>query len=141
MFVNRSARGMTLIEVLFALVILVAGLLIILAILSTGFQAHKRAVNETEAGMVAASVLDSTRAEFFRGNLPLSNAKNVFTESEDFPKYKFNLQIMALEPGRKGTSSGSAGREYFVRIEVQWSDRGDRKSIKVDTVMFRSLKE
>jgi Tfp pilus assembly protein PilV len=125
---------MTLIEVLLSFAILTVGLVSVFAILNAGFRSHKRAINETEAGMVAESVLAELRAEFFHSRVP--NSARDFTASKDFPGYSYKCTVIPLDPSRKGVEQTFSDREYFVRVQVRWSDRGDDKSISIDTVMF-----
>jgi len=136
----RAARGMTLIEVMISFAILVVGLVSIFAILNAGFRSHKRAVNETEASILADSLLSEMRSEFAHGTVPTSDRPGSFHENADFPLYKYSRQIVALEPARKGVNQVMADRSYFTRVEVRWSDQGDDKSISVDTVMFCNRK-
>ena len=132
----RPARGMTLIEVMMAFAILVTGLVSVFALLSAGMRTHKRAINETEAGLLAASLLDETRADFFNGKDVSTDVKDNFTESKDSPGYQYNRKIVSLEPARTGAIYDSANREFYVRVEVRWSEQGENKSVAVDTIMF-----
>ncbi|HYG75918.1 MAG TPA: prepilin-type N-terminal cleavage/methylation domain-containing protein [Planctomycetota bacterium] len=134
------ARGMTLIEVMISFAILVTGLVSIFAILNAGFRSHKRAVNETEAAILADSVLSELRAEFARGNEPTSDRNGTFHEHPDFPNYAYSRIIEPLEKERKGIQQAGANTSFFTRVVVRWSDQGDDKSIAVDTVMFCNRK-
>ena len=136
---GRTSRGMTLIEVMISFAILVTGLVSIFAILNAGFRTHNRAIRETEASMVAESMLADTRAEFARGKVP-GHDRGQFRECADFPGYRTCRSVVPLEPGRKGSDPRFADRNYFVRVDVRWSDQGDDKSISVDTVMYCNLK-
>ena len=100
--VKRGARGMSLVEVLLAVAILVAGLICVFAILGSGLQSQNRAIHESEAALVAASVSAEMRAEFFHGRMPPSESRNTFTPHPDSPGYQVNRQVMPLEPARKG---------------------------------------
>ena len=133
-----NRRGMTLIEILMAFAILVAGLTGIFALLLTGMHSHQRAVNETDASILAASVLADTRGEFFNDKEVRTDGKDTFKPCKDNPMYSYNRTIIALDT-RKG-AEGIVDREYFVRVEVRWSERGENKSLNVDTIMFRDRK-
>jgi type II secretory pathway pseudopilin PulG len=134
---RRPPKAMTLIEVLLAMAILITGLVAIFSLLNTGFQSHKRAVQETEAAMVASSALDELRALFSRGVIPESDAKDKFRPSEDFPNYSTRREIY---PVNTSQNSSALDLEYFVRLEVRWKQRGDDKMTRVDTVMFLNRK-
>ncbi len=139
---NHAARrtgGMTLVEVLMAIAILITGLVAIFGLLNAGFQSHKRAINETEAAIVASSVMAETRGQLARGSVPPSDDKNTFNPSEDFPLYRVNRQVVSLEPARANAPQALTDREYFVRVEVRWSQQGENKSIVVQTIMFRNF--
>jgi type II secretory pathway pseudopilin PulG len=133
---HRSQRGMTLIEIMVAFGILVVGLVSIFAMLNAAMRSHKRAMNETEAAIVAESVLADLRSEFQRGRIVRSDGKGLFDISPDFPDYSVRKTIIPLEPARKGVAGVGGDREFFVRIEVRWSSEGDNKSVHVDSVLF-----
>jgi len=136
---SRSAAraGMTLIEVLLAIAILVTGLVAVFALINSGVQSHRRAIHETEAINLASAVLADVRAEFFRGLEPHSTTQGVFLQSKDFPDSEYNTLVIPLEPARGHTVTGATDREYFVRVQVRWSQQGNNKSITVQTIMFR----
>jgi len=130
---------MTLVEVMMAFAILIVGLVGIFAILNAGFRSHKRAINDTEATILASSILDELRSDFFRGRVPPSDAKSAFTESTTNAIYKYNRLIFPLES--KVMQAGPVvNREYFVRVEVRWSEQGESKSVGVESVMFYNKK-
>ncbi|HYF51124.1 MAG TPA: hypothetical protein VEJ63_17045 [Planctomycetota bacterium] len=129
---------MTLIEVMLAIAILITGLIAIFALLNSGLQSHRRAINETEASMIASSAIAEIRSELMHGGLlPRSDPKKTFNPCPDFPDYQINRQIIELDKPR-GVKDVGAGREYFVRVEVRWSERGDNKSIVMQTVVFHN---
>jgi len=136
---RRPARGMTLIEVMISFAILITGLVSIFAILNAGFRTHKRAINETEASILADSILSEMRSEFSNGHVPNHDHGN-FHESIDYPGYYYSRTVVLLEPTRRGQDQRAGDREYFVHVDVRWSEQGDDKSIGVDTVMFCNLK-
>jgi type II secretory pathway pseudopilin PulG len=136
---NLRRRGMTLIEVMISFAILVAGLVSIFAILNAGFRTHNRAIRETEASILAESMLADMRAEFAHGKIPRGDHGS-FHENPDYPGYRVCRSIISLEPSRKGADPRYGDREYFVRVEVRWADQGDDKSISVDTVMYCNLR-
>lgn len=133
---RRHARGMTLIELMISFAILVFGLVSIFAMINAALRSHKRAMNETDAAIVAESVLADLRAGFQRGQIPRSDGKNFFEPVSDFEGYSVNRTIVSLEPKRKEVAALGGDREFFVRVEVRWSSEGDNKSIFVDSIMF-----
>jgi len=133
---SRRRAGMTLVEVLLAFAILIAGLVSVFAMFNGGFRTHKRAVNETDATLIATSLIAETRAELGIGRQPSSDPANVFTKYAPNPIYEYNRNVQLLQREREGMLPGAAGLEYLIRVEVRWSDRGDNKSIRVETIGF-----
>lgn len=134
----RRRAGMTLVEVMISVGILLTGLTAVFALLLTAAASARRAKHETDAAAIASSVLADLRGEFSHGNAPAGDAPGSFQTSPDNPEYQFNRAIVPLDPARKGAAPGGpAGKEFFVRVEVRWQQQGDNKSIKVDTIMFR----
>ena len=137
---RRGPRGMTLVEVMMAFAILITGLVGIFAILHAGLRSHKRAVNETEASILAASLMSELRADFSRARRPPSDSATTWHQSADYPEYKYRTVIVPLEQARAGIDARAADREYFVRVEVRWAERGDNKSVSFDTIMYCNRK-
>ncbi|MCY3020602.1 MAG: hypothetical protein NTW87_16410 [Planctomycetota bacterium] len=132
---------MTLVEVMMAFAILVTGLIGIFAVLNAGFRSHKRAINETEAGILAASVIAELRSEFSRGHLPRSDPKGTYNPYASSPRYQYRQQIIPLEAARRGIDQKAADREYFVRVEVRWIEGGDNKGVSLDTIIYCNRKD
>jgi Tfp pilus assembly protein PilV len=133
---RRPARGMTLIELMISFAILVFGLVSIFAMINAALRSHKRAMNETDAAIVAESVLADLRSSFQRGQVPRSDGKAFFEPVDGFDGYSVNRTIVSLEPKRREVAALGGDREFFVRVEVRWSNEGDNKSIYVDSIMF-----
>jgi type II secretory pathway pseudopilin PulG len=132
---KRNARGMTLVELMVAFAILIVGLVSIFAMLNAALRSHKRAMNETEAAIVAESVLADLRADFQRGRL-VKDPGNTFEQNVDFPDYSVRKTIVSLEPRKKNVAGLGGDREFFVRVEVRWSSEGDNKEVSFDSVLF-----
>lgn len=133
---RRPARGMTLIELMISFAILVFGLVSIFAMINAALRSHKRAMNETDAAIVAESVLADLRSSFQRGQVPRSDGKNFFEPVDGFEGYSVNRTVVSLEPKRREVAAQGGDREFFVRVEVRWASEGDNKSIYVDSIMF-----
>jgi hypothetical protein len=129
---------MTLVELLMSFAILMAGLVCVFALLLTGTGAHRRAIKETESTMLAASTLADLRSEFSRGFVPKGDAANDFVDLEDHPGYKVNRTIFSVDPKKSDEPKTTANdREFFVRVRVRWSEKGDNQYVEFNTVMFR----
>src|SRR5260221_10658538 len=94
-FKTHSPRGMTLIELLIAFAILMSGLVCIFALLLAGTSSHRRAMKETEATMIASSIMADLRADLARGAVP-SGDGTTFEEVKDHEGYKANRLIFSL---------------------------------------------
>ena len=130
--------GMTLMEVLVASAILVFGMMGIIAVFNTAARIHKRAVDETTAVQVGASVMAELRGSFARGVLPSATPREAPTEHPDYPGYKYVVRIIDLNPKAKPATRLALGKEYMVEIKIQWSDRGDEQSTVFHTIMLLS---
>jgi type II secretory pathway pseudopilin PulG len=134
----RRPRGMTLVELLMSFAILMAGLVCVFALLLAGTSAHRRAIKETEATMIAGSVLADLRSDFARGLVPKGNGANDFVELEDHPGFKSNSVIFSVDPKRTDEVKTNVNdREFFVRVRVRWSEKGDNQYVEFNTVMFK----
>ena len=123
-----TARGMTLIELIIAIAILMGGMVCIFAFLLAGTSSHRRAMKETEATMIAASTMADLRAEFAAGNIAHSDG-TTYVEVKNKPGYKINRLILCVDPVK------SDKREYYVRIRVRWSEKGDNQFIEFISIM------
>lgn len=133
----RCARGMTLIEVLIASAILAFGMAGVLAALSTAFRSHKRALDETNAALVGASVMADLRGIFASGLVPYAIAENAAKPHADFPDYRYAVKLADLSAKRGIKGGPKLGQEFYVEVRVYWTDRGDAgKSSTFQTVMF-----
>lgn len=134
---NAPRRGMTLIEVLIAFAILLAGMMGILGVLTSALHEHKRAVNQTDAAQAGASIIAHTRMEFARGETPATDSAGSFSACDEYPGYQYNRQIKPLDPPRANTVTKGRNQEFLVRVEVRWSERGDARTTVLNTIVFR----
>ncbi|MEI6231586.1 MAG: prepilin-type N-terminal cleavage/methylation domain-containing protein [Planctomycetota bacterium] len=124
----RPARGMTLIELLISIGILMGGMVCIFAFLLSGTSSHRRAIKETEATMIAASAMADLRGDFAAGTIPRSDG-TTYMEVKNKPGYTLNRVILCVDPIK------AEKREFFVRIRVRWSEKGDNQFIEFSSVM------
>ena len=136
----RAGRGMTLIEVMIATGILVFGMVAILAIILTAQRSHQRAVNETNAVLVANSVLSELRAAMDKGRLPEAYSPDKpfeqLPQHRDYPDYRYAVSLKSLEAQRRNPKVPPLGEEYCVEVRVFWAQRGEAQSATFQTVMF-----
>ena len=124
----RPARGMTLIELLISIGILMTGMVCIFAFLLAGTSSHRRAIKETEAGMIAASELADIRGDFAGGKIVHSDGAE-WIDLKNRPGYKINRVIFCIDPDRKDR------REFFVRVRVKWTEKGDAQFVEFSSVV------
>lgn len=124
----RPARGMTLIELLISIAILMGGMVCIFAFLLAGTSSHRRAIKETEATMIAASAMADLRGDFAAGVVAHSDGET-YVEVKNKTGFKINRLIVSIDPAK------SEKREYFVRIRVRWSEKGDNQFIEFSSIM------
>ena len=129
---------MTLIELMMAFAILLTGLTVIFALVLGGTSSHRRAVKETEAALCGASVLADMRADLARGKMPAHGSGGAWTPSSDFPGCAYQWKIIQLAVTGAKQGGNAAPGEYFVRVKVRWSEKGDDKSIELNTIMYCS---
>lgn len=103
---RASPRGFTLVEVLVALVVTVAGLGLIAQGLTTGARASVISQNATRAAMLAQRVI--TGLETLEIPLDSSQAKPF----EDEPDFSYETHSEPDEPGL-----------YFVTVTIKWRER------------------
>ena len=96
--------------------------------------------------MVGSSVLAEVRSLFSKGVIPTPTKRpskkkqfdlDDFPAHLDFPRYHYAVRIEDLNPSRKLKDQAVFGKEYYVEVEVFWASRGDKKSVKFQTVMFQ----
>ena len=127
---------MTLIELLIAFAILMGGLVCIFALLLSGLASHRRAIKESEATQIAASELADLRGEFARGKVPRGDGEK-FHDLDDHPGFQVNRVLFAVDAAQGDAVRTVNAREYFVRVKVRWSEKGENQFIEFKTIMFR----
>jgi Tfp pilus assembly protein PilV len=122
---------MTLVELLIAFAILITGMVCIFAMILAGTSSHRRAVKETEATMIASSAMAELRADLAKGIIPSSDGET-YNDLPESPGYASNRVIFPIDP-RKGED-----REFYVRVRVRWSEKGDNQFIEFNSLMCRT---
>jgi hypothetical protein len=143
---TRDARGgFTLIEVLLAAGLLVAGMSMILGVFNFGSAMSRTAELRSLASGTVEAVMHDLEETLF----PLLEDGNVGAplpiENRPVPGRKgvvYSVTATGHEPSVDPTESGlGAGlpREYVVEIQVQWQSSGVKKSETWSTIMLREV--
>ncbi|MCC6574640.1 MAG: prepilin-type N-terminal cleavage/methylation domain-containing protein [Planctomycetes bacterium] len=141
---NASRRGFTVLEVILAFAILLVGLVSIYALFARGLVSHKRAVDYTIAGQLAASVFEDISANYqiyyydmdLNGRPDLSEDRN-FNGVDDWfepdqsgqlpypiPRHEgYRFKIEYVHPADKDMR-----QSIFVTLRVYWLNAGEQRS-------------
>jgi type II secretion system protein I len=123
--IRPAERGFTLIELLIAISILAMAAGGVMAVFAAATRSHARAIDGTEAAVIATGLVAEARAEFRkRGGPP--ERKNVRIPGKR--RYTYDRECFPLD---------AAGDEVLLRIRVYWSRRGKNTHLDFDTIIFR----
>jgi prepilin-type N-terminal cleavage/methylation domain-containing protein len=149
---SRSA-GFTVLEVLIAIALLAVGFTAVFALLMTANTAHRRAVDQTAAATLAASVFDDISlryAAMYRDG----NGNGIPDTFEDldgngvedrFERFGVRPPIAEEMPNRQGYNYtlryyhggiDASPREIVVRCAVTWEERGESLSQVFHRIVF-----
>jgi general secretion pathway protein I len=142
---RRSARGFTLLEVLFALITLAGAMAVLIAMLSGGLRQVAEAERATEATLHAQSLLDAL------GTLePLAPG----TDDGEFDegRYRWALAIEEIEdpaprdlaaapPGAAPVPLAGGPQVLRVVLDVTWGAAGPRQTLRLVTLRTRTPAE
>ena len=134
---RRSARGFTLLEVLFALITLAGAMALLIAMLSGGLRQVAEAERATEATLHAQSLLDAL------GTLePITPGQRDGTFADD--RYRWTLTIAEVEDPAPVAASATTpvpleGGPQVLRVvlDVAWGDGGPRHRVQMVTLKAR----
>ena len=122
---RRGHRGFTMIELLVAIAILAMASGGVLAVFAAATRSHARAIDGTEAAIIATGLVAEARTEFReRGGPP--ERQDVKIPGK--PRYSYDRECFPLD---------DSGDEVLLRIRVHWSRRGNETHLDFDTIIFR----
>jgi len=121
----RRNEGFTLVELLVAVFIFSVGIVGVLALFVGAAQSSRIAAEETEAALVAHSIVAELRSEVEAGR-KITNVINV--RHPDFPKFHYSVDAVALD---------KTGREFFVEITITVKRRSRAYNEKFRTIIVR----
>ena len=143
----RRARGMTLVEVLVALLVLSIGLLGIAALQTTGLRSTQTAGARSQAVMLSYDIIDRLRANrqaAIDGDYDTTTGEAVAdlaalpagTTREDLLEWKGRL-AGALPEGR-GAIARDAADPATVIVTVEWLDRDETRADNAQLLQFQT---
>ncbi len=121
--VDSRMAGFSLIEILVAMVILVAGMVSVLALFTTGVSIHKSAIDGTHSALIAESSFALIRARFAEGKI----ASIPRATHPDYPGYDVQIDISEVD--------GMVGGEVLVKVSVFWR-KGTGEGSEVFTALL-----
>jgi prepilin-type N-terminal cleavage/methylation domain-containing protein len=122
---RHKHRGLSLIEVLVALLILVIGVASVFALFGVALRAQQRSVDAVTIARMARTILAELRAN--PGKFPLSSIKQQHLEG--FPKYytySISFTPVADMPGL-----------YMAEVVITWQGQGTQASQAFKTLVLR----
>lgn len=121
----QSRRAFTLIEILIAIMIFSLAVGGVLGVFASAAQARARALNRTNAAVIATRIITKAKCMFER--------KTPIIGAVDFPvasmtKYRYDLETYPVD---------KYGFELFVRVNVKWSNKGTDCKETFETMFYR----
>jgi len=150
MIARRKNRGFTLLEILMAFSILLLGVVGVYAVFSVGLVAHKRAVDNTNAGNLAGSLFDEIAANYDvwyydrnKNGIPDlaedRNSNNVddWFEVQGTGRLRYPIPTLSGYTYKiRYERSPTIDQELFVTIQVFWRQQGDAKAATFQRSVF-----
>jgi type II secretory pathway pseudopilin PulG len=149
----RAVRGMTLLEVLIAIVVLVLAVSTIIPLFAVGTTAHKRGVDQDHlawlAPRVAARIQESLYdanpqpirgyvREMEDGSVVIDNATDARRYKDDGgAAYRFEATFKPLSMGGRGDPM--PGTAFLLRVELYTREGGEPRAEQYETVVLRKL--
>jgi prepilin-type N-terminal cleavage/methylation domain-containing protein len=123
--------GFSLIEVLIAMLVLSVGAASLLSLFAAAAATHQRAVDRTNAALVAERILSELGAEYSLGREPASILESLTAKlPEKIDGYGYD--VVLFHPQGEGWSE----HELFVRVTVHWEFTGSRRAEKFHGVLL-----
>jgi len=134
--IKQKQKGFTLVETMVAMVIVSIGLLAMASMLITGIKTNAASEHRMDAAATAQSLLLSARG--FAGNranneASVQTAVNALLNADS--RYKDNVTV-TLNPS---DTSATVGSYRSVKIQLSWNERGDTKSVALQSGEFVRL--
>jgi len=128
---SSRSRGFSLIEVLVAMLILSIGAASVLALFVTGASTLRRAVDRTQAALLAERVFCEMRFLYDPGDEPEGVVAKL---AERLPRQvgDYTFDVLAARP----SPTEGSGEELFVRVAVRWLESGKDRTEAFHTIIL-----
>jgi type II secretory pathway pseudopilin PulG len=150
----RGERGLTLLEILIAIVVLVLAVSTIAPLFAVATAAHKRGVDQTELSWLAPRVAARIQERFYdtdldrvKGFVKLLDDGTVLVDDlgsgprfqdDGGAAYRFEAQIRPLTSGGRGDPM--PGTAFLLRVELYTREGGEPRAEKYETVILRKMR-
>ncbi len=129
---NRA--GFTLLEILIALVILVLGVAAVLPLFAVGTQSHRRALDQTHAGLIAPRI--AARIQESLTDIKPGDIRDA--EFVEYGKdYRYDATFARLVPSNSADPLGDAA--FLLKVTVKWKESGQDRVETFETVVLRRI--
>jgi Tfp pilus assembly protein PilV len=121
--------GLTLLEIIVALAIMIIGIASVFALFAAATAIHKRAVDQTNAAIIAQKVLSELDRRLTTG-VDVTELQKTGAALPEFPNYTYDLRLAPLDKTQD---------EFYVDLIVCWKTKGRARELKFSTICIRSL--
>jgi type IV pilus assembly protein PilV len=140
---RRLVRGMTLVEVLVTVVLISVGLLGVAALQLTSLRGNQEAFIRSQASALAGFILDRMRAnpQAFRADAYTVAINGIGTAGTTarIDLQAWQAEIDRLLPGGANAGGSIARNGNVVTITIQWSERQDQSTFRVNGTTEETL--
>ncbi|MCU0976326.1 MAG: type IV pilus modification protein PilV [Steroidobacteraceae bacterium] len=145
---RRRQAGMTLVEVLVALLVLSIGLLGIAALQTTGLRATQASGARSQAVMLSYDIIDRMRAnrqDAIAGDYDTVTSEDFAADPGAAPPgmpgddlIAWKTQLAATLPEGRGAIVRAVGNPALVTVTVEWVDRDDNRDADAQLLQFQT---
>ncbi len=139
----RARRGLTLVEVLVSMGILLIGMTAILGLLSFGAGMSRTAVLRTAGASVVEAVVADLEGTLFpveegdNGELVLGEPREI--QDQPVPGHAGVVYGAVARPDPDELDRPGGPLEYRVDVEIRWKSRGRQRTKRFTTLLLREL--
>jgi Tfp pilus assembly protein PilV len=125
-----KSKGLTLIEITIALIVLALGVVSLLVLFTLGGSTHKKGIDRITAGVIAREILSDIQQEGIKSN-PEAIKDRVYPGYGGL--YRYDVEFVPI------FSKSKASPAYRVVVRVKWLESGGQQFVELETVILRTL--